>query len=155
MDFSLSEKVLQIAQKLRPFVDGEIVPLEPRLFAEGFGALEPELERLRGRAREMGLFSPQLPAAWGGAGLSLLELAHVGEILGRSPLGHYVFNAQAPDSGNMELLLQHGTAAQKERWLRPLAQGDLRSCFGMTEPEFAGSNPVWLGTTARREGETY
>ena len=103
----------------------------------------------------MGLFPPHLPEAWGGGRLSLLELAHVGEELGRSPLGHYVFNCQAPDAGNMELLLQHGTPGQQERWLRPLARGEVRSCFGMTEPNFAGSNPVWLGTTARREGDDY
>jgi len=155
MDFALPEKVQQIAATLRPFVEEEIVPLERRMFAEGFRSLQDDLARLRGRAREMGLLAPHLPVAWGGAGLSLLELAHVGEILGRSPLGHYVFNCQAPDSGNMELLHQHGTEEQKERWLRPLARGEIRSCFGMTEPEFAGSNPVWLGTSARREGEEY
>jgi len=155
MDFSLPDKVRQVVQTLRPFVDEEIVPLERRLFAEGFGAILEDLARLRGRVREMGLFSPHLPADWGGAGLSLLDFAQISEILGRSPLGHYVFNCQAPDAGNMELLLQHGTDEQKERWLRPLARGEVRSCFGMTEPEHAGSNPVWLGTTARREGEEY
>ena len=74
------------------------------------------------------------------------------EELGRSPLGHYAFNVQAPDVGNMELLLAHGTPEQKERWLRPLVDGRIRSCFTMTEPEFAGSNPVWMGTTATRDG---
>ncbi len=155
MDFSIPDKVRQIAGTLRPFVDEEIVPLEPRLFAEGFGAILGDLARLRNRVRELGLFSPHLPEEWGGAGLSLLEFAHLSEIFGRSPLGHYVFNCQAPDAGNMELLLQHGTEEQKERWLRPLARGEVRSCFGLTEPEHAGSNPVWLGTTARREGEEY
>src|SRR5215213_152680 len=134
MDFSLPDKVRQVVQTLRPFVDEEIVPLERRLFAEGFGAILDDLARLRGRVREMGLFSPHLPEDWGGAGLSLLDFAHVSEILGRSPLGHYVFNCQAPDAGNMELLLQHGTDEQKERWLRPLVRGEVRSCFGMTEP---------------------
>jgi acyl-CoA dehydrogenase len=155
MDFSIPEKVRQIAGILRPFVDEEIVPLERRLFAEGFGAILDDLARLRDRARTLGLFAPHLPEDLGGAGLSLLEFAHLSEIFGRSPLGHYVFNCQAPDAGNMELLLQHGTDEQRERWLRPLARGEMRSCFGMTEPEFAGSNPVWLGTTARREGEEY
>jgi acyl-CoA dehydrogenase len=73
-------------------------------------------------------------------------------VLGRSVIGHYVFNLQAPDAGNMELLLHHGSPEQKEQWLRPLVAGEVRSCFGMTEPEFPGSNPVLLGTTARREG---
>src|SRR6185436_9401893 len=155
MDFTIPEKIRRIIETLRPFVDREIVPLERRLFAEGFGALREDLARLRGRVRELGLLTPHLPEEWGGAGLSLLEFAHVSEILGRSPLGHYVFNCQAPDAGNMELLLQHGSDDQKERWLRPLVRGEVRSCFGMTEPEFAGSNPVWLGTTARREGDEY
>ncbi len=155
MDFTIPEKIRRITETLRPFVDQEIVPLERRLFAEGFGALLGDLGRLRGRARELGLLTPHLPEEWGGAGLPLLEFAHVSETLGRSPLGHYVFNCQAPDAGNMELLLQHGTDDQKERWLRPLVRGEVRSCFGMTEPEFAGSNPVWLGTTARREGDEY
>lgn len=155
MDFATPEKIRRIIETLRPFVDREIVPLEPRLLTEGFGALRDDLARLRGRVQEMGLLTPHLPEEWGGAGLSLLEFAQISEIFGRSPLGHYVFNCQAPDAGNMELLLQHGTEEQKERWLRPLVRGEVRSCFGMTEPEFAGSNPVWLGTTARREGDEY
>jgi alkylation response protein AidB-like acyl-CoA dehydrogenase len=155
MDFSISERVRSITRQVRDFVDRDVVPLEREVFARGFSAVLEDLERLRDRAREMSLFSPHLPEAWGGGGLSLLEFAHVGEELGRSPLGHYVFHCQAPDAGNMELLLQHGTPEQQERWLRPLARGEVRSCFGMTEPDFAGSNPVWLGTTARREGDDY
>ena len=155
MDFSIPERVQSITRQVRTFVDREVVPLEREVFSRGFGAVQDDLERLRGRARETGLFPPHLPADWGGGGLSLLEFAHVGEVLGRSPLGHYVFHCQAPDAGNMELLLQHGTPEQQERWLRPLARGEVRSCFGMTEPDFAGSNPVWLGTTARREGDDY
>jgi acyl-CoA dehydrogenase len=155
MDFQTPEKIRRIIETLRPFVEEELFPLEPRLFAEGFGALLDDLARLRDRVRGLGLFTPHIPEDWGGAGLSLLEFAHISEIFGGSPLGHYVFNCQAPDAGNMELLLQHGSQEQKERWLRPLARGEVRSCFGMTEPEFAGSNPVWLGTTARREGDEY
>jgi alkylation response protein AidB-like acyl-CoA dehydrogenase len=79
----------------------------------------------------------------------------VSEELGRSPLGHLAFNCQAPDVGNMELLHAHGSAEQKRRWLDPLARGDVRSCFSMTEPEHAGSNPVWLSTTAVRDGDEY
>jgi alkylation response protein AidB-like acyl-CoA dehydrogenase len=155
MDFSIPERVRRITGQVRDFVDREVIPLEREVFARGFGAVQGDLERLRGRVREMGLFPPHLPEEWGGGGLSLLEFAHVGEVLGRSPLGHYVFHCQAPDAGNMELLLQHGTPEQRERWLRPLARGEVRSCFGMTEPGFAGSNPVWLGTTARRDGGDY
>jgi acyl-CoA dehydrogenase len=155
MDFTFPETLSDLAPKLRRFVDEEIVPLEPVLFARGFGAVRPELARLRDKAREMGVFAPHMPKEWGGSGFSLLELAFLGEILGRTPLGHFVCNCQAPDSGNMELLLQHGSEEQKERWLRPLVSGEIRSCFGMTEPGFAGSNPVWLGTTAHRDGDDY
>ncbi|HVT17446.1 MAG TPA: acyl-CoA dehydrogenase family protein [Thermoanaerobaculia bacterium] len=155
MDFSVSSRVQEIVAELRGFVDEEVVPLEGEFFANGFGAVEGELARLRGQARRRGLFAPHLPAAWGGGGLSLLEFAQAGEVLGRSPLGHYVCNCQAPDAGNMELLLHHGSEEQRQRWLRPLARGEIRSCFGMSEPEFAGSNPVWMGTTARREGDSY
>ena len=155
MDFSIPDHVQEITRSVRSFLDRQVVPLEREVFAKGFGAALADLERLRGEVRKMGLFSPHLPKEWDGSGLSLLEFAHVSEALGRSPLGHYVFNCQAPDAGNMELLLQQGSDEQRERWLRPLARGEIRSCFGMTEPDFAGSNPVWLGTTARREGDEY
>jgi len=155
MDFSVPDAIRDLLVPLRRFVDEEIVPLEPVLFARGFGAVRGDLVRLRGRAREMGAFAPHMPKEWGGGGFSLLELAYLGEILGRTPLGHYVCNCQAPDSGNMELLLSHGSDELKERWLGALVRGEIRSCFGMTEPGFAGSNPVWMGTTARREGGDY
>jgi alkylation response protein AidB-like acyl-CoA dehydrogenase len=88
-------------------------------------------------------------------GLSLSQFARVSEELGRTPLGHYLFNCQAPDAGNMEILMEHGTAEQKERWLGPLVRGEIRSCFAMTEPECAGSNPVWMNTRAVKEGADY
>ncbi len=120
-----------------------------------FAALMPALEEARKKARATGLFSAHVPEAYGGAGLSLVEFAHMSEELGRSPLGHFVFNVQAPDVGNMEILMGHGTPEQQERFLLPLVRGEIRSCFTMTEPEFAGSNPVWLGTTARRDGDSW
>lgn len=88
-------------------------------------------------------------------GLSVLDLAYVSEVLGRTPFGHYAVNMQAPDVGNMEVLLSHGTPEQKERFLVPLAKGEVRSCFAMTEPEHAGSNPVWMSTRARVDGDSY
>ena len=91
----------------------------------------------------------------GGMGLSLLELARVGEILGQTPIGHYVFGCQAPDAGNMEVLHQFGTEEQKQNYLHPLVRGDIRSCFSMTEPDFAGSNPIHMATTAIRDGGEY
>ncbi len=148
MDFSDSERVKAFRGVVREFMKREIHPLEPALRRSGFVALLPELRARRAKAKETGLWAAHLPAAWGGAGLSLVEFAHLSEELGRSPLGHYVFNVQAPDVGNMEVLLEHGTDEQKERWLPPLVRGEIRSCFSMTEPEFPGSNPTWMGTTA-------
>src|SRR5262249_43177904 len=107
------------------------------------------------RVKTLALWAPQLPRALGGLGLTLLEHGQVSELLGRSPLGHYLFNCQAPDAGNMEILLSHGTDEQKQRWLEPLARGEIRSCFSMTEPELPGSNPTWMATRARRDGDHY
>jgi len=155
MDFTISEKVRDLIARVRRFVDEEVLAVERTVLERGFGAAEIEIERLRSRVREMGLLAPHMPREWGGGGLAFLDLAPVSEVLGRSVIGHYAFNLQAPDAGNMELLLHHGSPEQRERWLRPLVAGDIRSCFGMTEPELAGSNPVWLGTAARREGDDY
>jgi acyl-CoA dehydrogenase len=155
MDFTVSEPIRDLVAAVRRFVDEEVIPVERLVLERGFGAAGPEIARLRERVREMGLLAPHMPREWGGGGLALRDFALVGEVLGRSVIGHYVFNVQAPDAGNMELLLHHGSAEQKERWLRPLVRGEIRSCFGMTEPEFPGSNPVLLGTTARREGDDY
>ena len=77
------------------------------------------------------------------------------EALGRSPLGHFIFGAQAPDAGNIEILIKYGTEAQKERYLKPLVAGDIRTCFSMTEPEKPGSNPTWMDTTAVKDGDDY
>ncbi|MEO6191368.1 MAG: acyl-CoA dehydrogenase family protein [Thermoanaerobaculia bacterium] len=155
MDFAVSEPIRDLTAAIRRFVDEEILPVERTVLEQGFGAAGPEIERLRARLRETSFLTLHMPKEWGGGGLSLLEFAPIGEALGRSVIGHYVFNVQAPDAGNMELLLHHGSPEQKERWLRPLVAGEIRSCFGMTEPEFAGSNPVRLGTTARRDGDDY
>ncbi len=153
MDFTDSPKVAAVRGIARKFVEAELFPLEPALRREGFEAMLPALRRVRERARETGLWAAFVPEAHGGAGLSLVEFAHLSEELGRSPVGHWAFNCQAPDVGNMEILMQYGTDAQKERFLGPLVRGEIRSCFTLTEPEHAGSNPVWLSTTARREGD--
>jgi acyl-CoA dehydrogenase len=154
MDFSLPESLRGLLPELRAFVDETIVPLEERIH-EGFFALEPALDELRRRARAQGWWLPQIPKGHGGMGLSVLEHALVSEVLGRSPLGHYVLGCQAPDAGNMEILIEFGTPQQRDRWLKPMLEGRARSCFAMTEPDRAGSNPVWLGTTARRDGSDF
>ncbi|MGD8440689.1 MAG: acyl-CoA dehydrogenase family protein, partial [Holophagae bacterium] len=155
MDFTISPRVTTMVELARDFMDREVHPLESALLTDGFPSLLPELERCRRRARSTGLWAAHVPEAHGGGGLSLTEFAHLSEELGRSPLGHYVFNCQAPDVGNMELLMEFGTAEQQKRWLEPLVLGGIRSCFTMTEPEFAGSNPLWLGTTATRDGRDW
>lgn len=155
MDFATPEKVRDLAAAVRRFVDDEVLPVERIVLEKGFAAASGEIGRLRARVREMGLLAPHMPEAWGGGGMAFVDFAHVSEGLGRSVIGHYVFNCQAPDAGNMELLLHHGTDEQRERWLRPLVAGEIRSCFGMTEPEFPGSNPAWMGSAARRDGDSY
>jgi alkylation response protein AidB-like acyl-CoA dehydrogenase len=155
VDFSESDRVKNIRGIVREFMAKEVFPLEPELRKKEFAELLPVLREKRARAKQTGLFAAHVPEAHGGGGLSLTEFAHMSEELGKSPIGHYVFNVQAPDVGNMEILMEHGTKAQKERFLEPLVRGDIRSCFTMTEPEFAGSNPVWMGTTAKKDGDDY
>jgi alkylation response protein AidB-like acyl-CoA dehydrogenase len=156
VDFAISDKIKALRGTLREFMKEEVYPLEPRLLrGESWTTLAPVLEEKRRLARQTGLWLGYLSESHGGAGLSLTEYAHMSEELGRSPLGHYLFNCQAPDVGNIEILIEFGTPEQQARWLEPLCAGTIRSCFTMTEPEFAGSNPVWLGTTARREGEEW
>jgi len=157
MDFSLPATLAPTLERIRAIVKDRVYPLERR-FAEtngSFTAIEPELKEARSTVKKAGLWAPQLPKEIGGMGLSLMEHARVSEELGRSPLGHYVFGCQAPDAGNMELLNHFGTPEQKKTWLEPLAAGDIRSCFGMTEPDRPGSNPTWLATTARKDGNDY
>jgi len=155
MDFQRPAHIDSLIERVRAFVEAHLIPLELPALAEGFDAVAPDLERVRDACRAEGLFAPALPESLGGMGLSLLEFAHISEELGRTPLGHYAFNVQAPDIGNMELLHAFGTPEQKARWLVPLAQGAIRSCFSMTEPDLAGSNPVRLATTAVRDGDHY
>ena len=150
-----AEELDTFCSEVTAFIEEHAIPLEPRLFKEGFAAILPELTALRARVREMGLWAPHLPPNLGGRGYSLLPFAQISETLGRSPLGHYLFNCQAPDIGNMEILLAYGTPEQRERFLLPLTRGDIRSCFSMTEPEHAGSNPVIMSTTAVKDGDDY
>jgi acyl-CoA dehydrogenase len=113
------------------------------------------MRELRERAKGIGLWNLFLPDEEWGAGLSNLEYTPLCEIMGRSPIAARVFNCQAPDTGNAEILAEFGTKEQKERWLRPLLEGDIRSCFSMTEPEVSGADPTKLRTRARREGDEF
>ena len=149
------EKLQGTLNTIRQFIQTEVLPLESDFLSRPFRELLPRLKTKREQVRALGLWAPHLPPELGGMGLSLSEFGRISEELGRTPLGHYLFNCQAPDIGNMEILMEHGTPEQKEKWLAPLARGDIRSCFSMTEPEFAGSNPVWMNTTAVKEGSDY
>lgn len=153
--FELSPLTEDILARVRAFVAQELFPLEEQLLSQGLRPLMPILQEKRQKVKALGLWAPHFAPEWGGLGLSLTEFAHVSEALAHSPLGHYVFNCQAPDIGNMEILHRFGSAEQQARYLRPLVAGEIRSCFAMTEPEHAGSNPVWLSTTAVKDGSDY
>jgi alkylation response protein AidB-like acyl-CoA dehydrogenase len=150
-----SNKALELVPRYKAFLEQYIIPLEQGAIYGSFRAHLPALHALRAKAKEEGLFAPHLPVSHGGLGLSLVEFASISEVLGTSPLGHYVFNCNAPDIGNMELMHQFASPYLQETYLRPLERGEIRSCFAMTEPEHAGSNPVHMSTTAVREGDEY
>lgn len=139
--------------RVRGFVEQHCIPLESTAHVHDPAALDAALAQLRPVARELGLYLPQMPVAQGGLGLSWVERAAVFEEAGRSYLGPAALNCAAPDQPNMISLLRQGTPEQQRRYLRPLAEGRVRSCFAMTEPApGAGSDPSMLRTTARREG---
>lgn len=150
------EDLTALVQRYREAVEEVVIPLEQEILTEEkLESLLDRLQEVRQEMKQRGLWAPHLPTEYGGLGLPLLAFARVSEELGRSPIGHYAFNCQAPDVGNMEILLEFGTAQQKERYLRPLASGEIRSCFAMTEPEHAGSNPVIMSTVATKDGGDY
>jgi alkylation response protein AidB-like acyl-CoA dehydrogenase len=155
MDFSISPELSARLDAVRAFVIERVQPLEPLLLEGEWDALDAAVAACRAEVKARGWWAPNLSPHEGGSGEGLLVLGLLSEMLGRSPLGHFVFGCQAPDAGNAELLVAHGTPAQRERFLGPLAAGEIRSCFLMTEPEFAGSNPTEMGTTAVRDGDEY
>ena len=155
IDLFATEKVKALYPKVKALVEEELYPIEMELLHQPFYESVKQLESIRQKAKHQGLWTPYLPEAEGGQGLSMVEFGQLSELLGKTPFGHYVLNCQAPDIGNIELLSQHASAELQERFLRPLVRGEIRSCFSMTEPEFAGSNPTRMGTTAHREGDEY
>ncbi|HOK07481.1 MAG TPA: acyl-CoA dehydrogenase family protein [Syntrophales bacterium] len=155
MDFSVSDKMKAVLDLIREFVERELIPLEGEFLRRDFRDLLPLLNEKREEVKRMELWAPNQPASLGGMGLDLVEHGLVSEELGRTPLGHYVFNCQAPDAGNMEILHKYGTEEQKERYLKPLVEGRIRSCFSMTEVDRPGSNPVLLDTTAVRDKDEW
>ena len=154
----LSEKTRGLQQRLNAFMVEHIYPNE-RVYADQIQSARwtPTriIEELKPKARAAGLWNLFLPDDENGAGLSNLEYAPLCEIMGRSAMASEVFNCSAPDTGNMEVLARYGTAEQKERWLKPLLAGEIRSCFAMTEPAVASSDATNIESSIERDGEEY
>lgn len=144
-----------LIEQYKAFLAKHIYPIEQAIIYGSFRSHLSALSELRALAKKQGLFAPHLSKEEGGLGLNLVEFAQISEVLGTSPLGHYVFNCQAPDIGNMELMHQFASEQLKSTYLIPLQRGEIRSCFSMTEPEHAGSNPIHMSTTAVRDGDSY
>ncbi len=157
IDFNLPPEVEEVRQRVRKFMDKEVRPVEEKLQEEKAdrGAYVQAIVGLRKKAREAGLWNPHLPPEWAGMGLGPVGMAFVSAEAGRTTIGPFVINAQAPDEGNMHTLHHWGTPEQKEKYLRPLAEGLCRSAFAMTEPEVAGSDPTLIQTTAVRDGDDW
>jgi acyl-CoA dehydrogenase len=146
-----TEEMQELRERYRAFMEEHVYPNEQRLHAD-----DAELIReLQAKAKEEGLWAPHVPPEAGGTGQGFLAYAHLNEVIGRSTYAQLVFGCQAPDAGNAEILFMFGTEEQKDRWLRPLVAGEIRSFFSMTEPEVPGSDPTTLRTTARREGDEW
>ncbi|HLN01305.1 MAG TPA: acyl-CoA dehydrogenase family protein [Bryobacteraceae bacterium] len=159
MLFQFSDRVRELEARLRAFMDQHIYPneaLHAGQIAEGNRWKPvPIVEELKPKARAAGLWNLFMPDKEHGAGLSNFEYAPLCEIMGRSAMAPEVFNCSAPDTGNMEVLARYGTPAQKERWLKPLLAGEIRSCFCMTEPDVASSDATNIQASIVRQGDEY
>ncbi len=154
MDFQPSARILDITRRMREIIDNDVLPLEPAFLTDGFQAVYADLERVRKKIKAGGLFAPNHPKEYGGMGLNLVDHGLVSEVLGRTPLGHYSFGCNAPDAGNIETLHLFGNARQKDDWLPRIVAGE-RSCFVMTERDNSGANPIFMETTAVRDGDEW
>ena len=158
MDFELSAKTKELQERLQIFMDAHVYPNEERFHEElARERWRPTriVEDLKAKARGEGLWNLFLPQDQNGAGLSNLEYAPLCEIMGRSHMAPEVFNCSAPDTGNMEVLARYGTAEQKEKWLKPLLAGEIRSCFAMTEPDVASSDATNIAASIVRDADGY
>jgi acyl-CoA dehydrogenase len=160
IDFSLSPELEEIRKRVRTFIDDVVRPEEERIEAEHLDQTDRKayvkaLIGMRKRAASEGLWLPHMPEEWGGMGLGHVELAMVQAEAARASYGPWVLNCQAPDEGNMHTLLHWGTDEQKEKYLRPLCEGTVSSCFAMTEPEVAGSDPTLIQTKAYPDGDEW
>jgi len=160
VDFSTSDKVRKLRDAVRDFMNAEVLPNEGRYHHEVEEAGDPHhqpvvMEELKAKARAAGLWNLFLPESEWGAGLTNLEYAPLCEQMGRSLIGPEAFNCNAPDTGNMEVLARYGTREQQERWLVPLLEGEIRSCFSMTEPDVASSDARNIRARIERDGDEF
>jgi alkylation response protein AidB-like acyl-CoA dehydrogenase len=153
-DLAPAPDVTELRARYRAFMDEHVYPNEERISREDDAAMAL-VDELRGRAKAEGLWAPHLPPEAGGTGSGFLTYAYLNEEIGRSTWAQYIFNCQAPDAGNGEILHLFGTPEQKERFLAPLVAGEVRSFFSMTEPEVSGSDPTTLRTRAVRDGDEW
>jgi acyl-CoA dehydrogenase len=161
VDFDYSCKVRELQERVGAFMDEHVYPSEEVLHRQLEEATErgerwsvpPVMEEVKARAKAQGLWNLFLPDSELGAGLTNFEYAPLCEIMGRSPIGPEAFNCSAPDTGNMEVLVRYGTEEQKERWLRPLLEGEIRSAFCMTEPDVASSDATNIQSSIIRDPE--
>ncbi|MEH7144396.1 acyl-CoA dehydrogenase [Priestia megaterium] len=161
MYFFYSDKVVKLQKELNSFMEEHIYPNE-RLYEQQlneqpsrWSAVPPIMEELKEKAKQAGLWNLFLPESEYGAGLTNVDYAPLCEIMGRSIIGPEAFNCGAPDTGNMEVLVRYGTPEQKEKWLKPLLNGGIRSCFSMTEPDVGSSDATNIQCSIVREGDEY
>jgi acyl-CoA dehydrogenase len=159
IDFTLTPELEAIRLRVREFIDDVVKPGEAQIGS--IDTVESRMEYvqilfgMRGEAQKAGLWLPHMPTEWGGMGLGHVELAMVQAEAAKSSFGPFVLNCQAPDEGNMHTLLHWATDEQKEKYLRPLCEGRAMSCFAMTEPEVAGSDPTLIQTRAYQDGDEW
>jgi acyl-CoA dehydrogenase len=159
MEFEFSDKVKNLQERVSSFMENHVYPIEhdyPKFFeqAENRWTTPPKMQELKAKAREQGLWNLFLAKNHGGE-LTNLEYAPLAEIMGRIWWAPEIFNCNAPDTGNMETLVLYGTEEQKERWLKPLMEGDIRSGFAMTEPLVASSDAANIECEIIRDGDEY
>ncbi|MGK2947142.1 MAG: acyl-CoA dehydrogenase family protein [Acidimicrobiales bacterium] len=157
IDFTFPPEIEEIRHRVRTFISDVVTPIEEKAEADGWSRDDwiKGIIEMRGQAKERGLWLPHMPEEWGGMGLGHVAMASVSAEAARSRMGPFALNAQAPDEGNMHTLLHWGTDEQKEKYLRPLCDGRARSCFAMTEPEVAGSDPTLIQTHAEPDGDEW
>jgi acyl-CoA dehydrogenase len=155
IDFTLTPELEEIREKTRDFIETVVIPAEQGIHEDDRASLIEGIIVMRKEAQQRGIWLPHMPKEWGGMGLGHVELAMVQAESAKSRFGPFAINCQAPDEGNMHTLLHWATDEQKEKYLKPLCEGITRSCFAMTEPEVAGSDPTLIRTHAYQDGDEW